>query len=240
MNKLVLIRHGESTWNQENRFTGWIDVPLTQKGKNEARSAGQCLKNANFSFDLAFTSVLQRAIDTLSLALSAMNLDKIPTIQSWRLNERHYGGLAGLNKAETAKKFGDEQVHLWRRSFSIAPPKLSDDDMEPFFSDPRYSDLKRNDFPRSESLKDTISRVLPFWHEQIFPELKKGKQIIIAAHGNSLRGLAKHLSNIADDAIAELNIPNGKPLVYEFDSSYAVKQAYYLLENGKTDPFLTK
>lgn len=238
MNKLVLIRHGESTWNQENRFTGWVDVPLTQKGKNEAIHAGQCLKNANFTFDLAFTSVLTRAIDTLHLALSEMKQNNIPTVHSWRLNERHYGALAGLNKAETAKKFGDDQVHIWRRSFAVAPPKLSDKEMETFFADPRYTDLTHDEFPRSESLKDTIDRVLPFWHQNIFPELIKGKQIIIAAHGNSLRGLAKHLSNITDEAIASLNIPNGKPLVYEFDSSYSVHRSYYLLNNGETEPFV--
>lgn len=237
MNKLVLIRHGESTWNQENRFTGWVDVPLTSKGQNEALHAGKCLKMAGYNFNIAFTSVLQRAIDTLSLVLSEMQLNNIPIIRSWRLNERHYGSLAGLNKAETAKKFGDEQVHLWRRSFSVAPPKLSDHDMETFFHDERYSELNRHDFPRSESLKNTIDRVLPLWNEHIFPTLQSGKEIIISAHGNSLRGLVKHLSHITDDEIATLNIPNGKPLVYEFDTAYSVKHAYYLEDNGEKKDF---
>lgn len=217
MIKLVLLRHGESVWNKENRFTGWTDVDLSEKGIAEAHEAGQLLKKNGFTFDLAFTSVLLRANKTLDIVLKEMNLENIPVEKSWRLNERHYGALQGLNKAETAAKYGDEQVHKWRRSYDICPPALTKDDQ-------RY----REGEPLTECLKDTVERFLPYWQESIVPEIKAGKKIIIAAHGNSLRALVKYLDNISDEEIPNLNIPTGVPLVYELDEDLKPIRHYYL------------
>ena len=214
MYKVVLLRHGESEWNKENRFTGWTDVDLSEKGVLEAHNAGKSMLNAGLEFDLAFTSVLKRAIKTLWLALEEMDLMWIPVVNSWRLNERHYGALQGLNKAETAKKYGEEQVHLWRRSYDVRPPALTPDDDRFPGKDPRYKGLTKEDLPLTECLKDTVNRFLPYWHEAIVPEIKAGKRVLIAAHGNSLRALVKYLDNIPDEEIPELNIPTGIPLVY--------------------------
>jgi 2,3-bisphosphoglycerate-dependent phosphoglycerate mutase len=212
MKQLVLIRHGESAWNQENRFTGWVDVPLSPKGIQEAREGGKKLKAAGLAFDLAFTSVLRRAITTLNLVLDEMDLHWIPVLRSWRLNERHYGGLQGLNKAETAAKHGDEQVKIWRRSYDVPPPPL--DRWDPAWpgNDARYA---AGEMPKTESLKDTIARTLPYWESAIAPELRAGKRVIVAAHGNSLRGLIKHLDRIPDQDIVGLELPTGCPIVYE-------------------------
>ncbi|GAB7128535.1 2,3-diphosphoglycerate-dependent phosphoglycerate mutase [Silvimonas sp. JCM 19000] len=218
MAKLVLVRHGESQWNLENRFTGWIDVDITEKGADEARDAGRRLKEAGIHFDVAFTSVLKRAIRTLWHVQDAMDLLWIPVIKDWRLNERHYGALSGLNKKETAALHGDEQVHIWRRSYDVRPPALSPDDERDSISDPRYAGLSREQVPLTECLQDTVARVLPAWYETIAPQLAAGKNVLIAAHGNSLRALVKHLENIADDAIVAVEIPNGVPLVYDFDA----------------------
>jgi len=228
MIKLVLLRHGESEWNKENRFTGWTDVDLSDKGKAEAISAGQKLKQAGYVFDIAYTSVLKRAIRTLWLALDEMDLLWLPTTRSWRLNERHYGALQGLNKAETASKYGAEQVHEWRRSFATPPPALTPEDPRHPGKDPRYHDLTPKDLPLTESLKDTIIRFLPYWHETIAPAVKTGKRAIIAAHGNSLRALVKYLDNISDKDIPELEIPTGVPLVYELDDALKPITHYYL------------
>ncbi|VVD69403.1 2,3-diphosphoglycerate-dependent phosphoglycerate mutase [Pandoraea terrigena] len=228
MYKLVLIRHGESTWNKENRFTGWVDVDLTDKGAAEATQAGKLLAEAGYTFDLAYTSVLKRAIRTLWHVQDAMDQMWIPVIHSWRLNERHYGALAGLNKAETAAKYGDDQVHVWRRSYDTPPPPLAADDERSSYHDPRYAKLKREEIPLTECLKDTVARVLPLWNESIAPAVRAGKQVLVAAHGNSLRALIKHLDNISDDAIAGLNIPNGTPLVYELDADLQPIRHYYL------------
>lgn len=217
MYKIVLLRHGESQWNMENRFTGWTDVALSDKGVAEAKSAGTLLKKEGYSFNLAFTSVLKRAIKTLWLALEEMDEMWIPIMHSWRLNERHYGALQGLNKAETAEQYGDEQVKIWRRSFDVRPPMLDKDDDRYPAKDPRYRDLPETDIPAGECLKDTIERVLPYWKGIIVPEIQAGKKIIIAAHGNSLRALVKHLDDMTNDEIMELNIPTGIPLVYELD-----------------------
>jgi 2,3-bisphosphoglycerate-dependent phosphoglycerate mutase len=219
MYKIVLLRHGESEWNKENRFTGWTDVPLSDKGISEARAAGVQLKKDGFSFDKAFTSVLKRAIKTLWLALEEMDEMWIPTEFSWRLNERHYGGLQGLNKAETAKKYGDDQVKIWRRSYDVRPTLLEPGDERYPARDPRYKNLKPDEIPGGECLKDTVARVVPYWKDVIAPEIKSGKRLIIAAHGNSLRALVKHLDNISDAGIIELNIPTGIPLVYELDDN---------------------
>lgn len=228
MKKIVLLRHGESTWNKENRFTGWTDVDLSEKGIEEALAAGKALKKEDFVFDIAFTSVLKRAIRTLWIALDEMDLMWIPVINSWRLNERHYGALQGLNKAETAAKFGEEQVLIWRRSYSIPPPPLeSNDERHPRF-DPRYKDLNDQDLPLTECLKDTVARFLPYWRETIAPVVKSEKRVIIAAHGNSLRALVKYLDNISDDAIVGLNIPTGIPLVYELENDLRPIRSYYL------------
>ena len=228
MYKIVLLRHGESEWNKENRFTGWTDVDLSEKGVAEAMAGGKLMKEAGFKFDLAYTSVLKRAIRTLWLALDQMDQLRIPVYKTWRLNERHYGALQGLNKAETAKKYGDEQVHIWRRSYDIQPPALTADDERFPGKDPRYADLTKDELPLTECLKDTVARFLPFWHETVAPAIKSGKQIIIAAHGNSLRALVKYLDNIPESEIVELNIPTGIPLVYELDKDLKPIKHYYL------------
>lgn len=228
MYKIVLLRHGESTWNMENRFTGWTDVDLSERGIAEAHRGGQLLKAEGFVFDVAFTSVLKRAIRTLWIALDEMDLMWIPIHHSWRLNERHYGALQGLNKAETAAKFGDQQVKIWRRSYDIQPPALTKDDERWPGRDPRYQDLDPQDVPLTECLKDTVARFLPYWHETIAPAVKSGAKVIIAAHGNSLRALVKYLDNISDDEIVELNIPTGVPLVYELDEDLRPIKHYYL------------
>ena len=217
MKKLVLLRHGESVWNKENRFTGWTDVDLSDKGREEAVEAGRVLLREGFVFDVAFTSVLRRAIKTLWLALEEMDLMWIPIHHSWRLNERHYGALQGLNKAETAEKHGMEQVKIWRRSYDIQPPALTKDDERYPGKDPRYAELKPDEVPRTEALKDTVARFLPYWHETIAPAVQEGRRVMIAAHGNSLRALVKYLDNVSDADIVGLNIPTGIPLVYELD-----------------------
>ena len=213
--KLVLVRHGESQWNLENRFTGWTDVDLTQKGIEEAKKGGQTLKEGGFIFDVAYTSYQKRAIKTLNYILEEIDQLYLPVYKTWRLNERHYGALQGLNKAETAKKYGDEQVHIWRRSFDVAPPKLEDGDERLAENDIRYANM--GDLPRGESLKDTIARVLPYWNETISKDIQNGKNVIIAAHGNSLRAIIKYLLNISDKDILDLNLPTGKPLIFELD-----------------------
>ena len=228
MYKVVLLRHGESTWNEENRFTGWTDVYLSQKGLAEAKRAGQMLKAQGYTFDIAFTSVLKRAIRTLNLALDEMDLLWLPVQKSWRLNERHYGALQGLNKAETAAKYGDKQVMLWRRSYDIQPPALTADDPRYPGHDRRYAALAPQDVPFTECLKDTVARFLPLWHETIAPTIRSGQRVIIAAHGNSLRALVKYLDNISDEEIVELNIPTGVPLVYELDEDLKPLAHYYL------------
>jgi len=228
MYKLVLLRHGESTWNQENRFTGWTDVDLSAKGIEEAKKAPGYLKQAGFIFDIAYTSVLKRAIRTLWFTLDGLDLMWIPVIRNWRLNERHYGALQGLNKAETAAKYGDEQVLIWRRSYDTPPPKLEPTDPRNPANDPRYKELKPNEIPLTECLKDTVARVLPFWKKEIAPTIKKGKRVLIAAHGNSLRALVKYLDNISDNDIVHLNIPTGMPLVYELDNNLKPIKNYYL------------
>ena len=228
MYKIVFMRHGESTWNLENRFTGWTDVDLTEKGVNEAKSAGKILKDAGFSFDLCYTSVLKRAIRTLWLTLDEMDEMYVPIKHDWRLNERHYGALQGLDKAETAAKFGDAQVLVWRRSYDIPPPALEPSDDRTSFNDPRYAGLPREAIPLTECLKDTVARVMPAWNEDIAPAIKSGKQILISAHGNSLRALIKMLDGISDEEIVGLNIPNGQPLVYELDADLKPIKHYYL------------
>ena len=228
MKKLVLLRHGESVWNQENRFTGWTDVDLAEKGMHEAREAGRLLREQGFVFDLAYTSVLKRAIRTLWLALDRMDLLWIPVTKSWRLNERHYGALQGLNKAETAAKYGDEQVLVWRRSYDIPPPALDKADSRYPGQDPRYTDLSAQELPLTECLKDTVARFLPYWLATIAPQVKAGKRIIITAHGNSLRALVKYLDNVNDQEIVGLNIPTGIPLVYELDDDLKPIRHYYL------------
>ena len=228
MKRLVLLRHGESIWNQENRFTGWHDVDLAEKGMNEAREAGRLMKAQGFSFDLAFTSVLKRAIRTLWLAMDEMDLLWIPVTKSWRLNERHYGALQGLNKAETAAKFGDEQVLIWRRSYDIPPPALEKSDPRYPGQDPRYTGLSEQELPLTECLKDTVNRFLPYWHETIVPPVKAGNQVIVTAHGNSLRALVKYLDNVSDQEIVGLNIPTGIPLVYELTDDLQPIRRYYL------------
>ena len=228
MYKVVLLRHGESVWNKENRFTGWTDVELSEKGVKEANSSGELLKNEGYVFDIAFTSVQRRAIRTLHICLDVMDLLWIPEVKSWRLNERHYGALQGLNKAETAEKFGDEQVHIWRRSYDTPPPELTADDERYPGHDPRYADLSPDELPLTECLKDTVARFLPYWHEEIAPTIKSGKRVIIAAHGNSLRALVKYLDKISDEKIPGLNIPTGVPLVYELDDDLKPIKHYYL------------
>lgn len=228
MKKIVLVRHGESLWNKENRFTGWTDVGLSDEGIREATEAGQLLKREGYQFDLAFTSVLKRAIHTLNIVLDEMDLQWIPVIKNWRLNERHYGGLQGLNKAEMAEKFGEDQVKLWRRGFAVRPPELTADDERYPGRELKYAGLSKEDLPRTESLKDTIARFMPCWHNDIAPIVREGKRVVIAAHGNSLRALVKYLDNIPDDEIVELNIPTGIPLVYELDEDLTPLRHYYL------------
>ncbi|MEN3276588.1 MAG: 2,3-bisphosphoglycerate-dependent phosphoglycerate mutase [Massilia sp.] len=228
MYKIVFMRHGESTWNLANRFTGWVDVDLTDKGINEAKTAGRVLREAGFAFDLAYTSVLKRAIRTLWLALDEMDQMYLPIKNDWRLNERHYGALQGLDKAETAAKYGDEQVLVWRRSYDTPPPALDESDERASFNDPRYASLPKASIPLTECLKDTVARVMPAWEEEIAPAIRAGKQILISAHGNSLRALIKMLDNISDTDIVSLNIPNGQPLVYELDENLRPIRHYYL------------
>ena len=226
--KLVLLRHGESKWNLENKFTGWTDVDLTEKGKAEAKNAGELINNENINIDLVFTSVLQRAINTMNICLSNMDDNNPEIFQDWRLNERHYGSLQGLNKSETAEEYGDDQVLIWRRSYDIKPPELDqNDDRHPRF-DKKYENLDPNSLPSSECLKDTVERFLPYWVETISPNVKNGKKVMIVAHGNSLRALVKHLDKISDDKILGLNIPTGTPLVYELDEDLNPIKNYYL------------
>ena len=228
MKKLVLLRHGQSQWNLENKFTGWVDVDLTEKGEEEAKEAGRLLKKNNFLFDIVYTSLLKRAKRTMKICLEQMGLETIPIESSWRLIARHYGALQGLNKAETAKKYGDEQVHVWRRSYSTPPPKLDfNDERHPRF-EKMYSNLNPEQLPLSECLKDTVNRFLPFWEKSIKPNLEEDKKLLIVAHGNSLRALVKHLDNVSDERILDLNIPTGAPLVYELDEKLSPIRNYYL------------
>jgi 2,3-bisphosphoglycerate-dependent phosphoglycerate mutase len=228
MYKLVLVRHGQSTWNLENRFTGWTDVGLTEQGREEALASGKLLKKEGYIFDIAFTSVLRRAIQTLWIMLQELNLEWIPVTNAWQLNERHYGALQGLNKSEMAEKFGEAQVKLWRRSYDVPPPALElTDERHPRF-DPRYASLTPEQLPATESLKITLERVLPYWHSTLAPVIKSGKRVLVAAHGNSLRAMVKYLDKITDDEITELNIPTGVPLVYELDEDLRPFTHYYL------------
>jgi len=233
MKKVVLLRHGESIWNRENRFTGWTDIDLSEKGIEEAKTAAQAMKEAGLIFDVAYTSVLKRAIRTLWIVQDEMDMMWIPVHRSWRLNERHYGALQGLNKSEMAEKYGEAQVHLWRRSYDIRPPALEKTDERFPGLDPRYKDLDEKAIPRTECLKDTVERFLPYWHEVIMPCLQSGKKPIIVAHGNSLRALVKYLDNISDEEIVSLNIPTGIPLVYEFDNDLKPVIHYYLGDEEK-------
>ena len=228
MKRLVLLRHGESQWNKENRFTGWKDVDLTPKGIDEARAAGRRLRDEGFDFDFTFTSVLKRAIRTLNFALEEMDRLWLPVEKDWRLNERHYGALQGLNKAETAAKFGDAQVKVWRRAYDTPPPRLDDGDERLEINDPRYAGIDDREFPRTECLKDTVARFLPYWHATIAPAIRTGKSVIVAAHGNSLRALVKYLDNVSDDDIVDVNIPTGQPLIYELDEELKPIRNYYL------------
>ncbi len=227
MVKLVLLRHGESLWNKENRFTGWVDVGLSEKGNEEALRAGKILKERGYSFDAAYSSVLKRAIDTLVIVLGEMG-EKPQISYSWRLNERHYGALQGLNKAEMAKKYGEEQVLVWRRSYDVRPPELSREEAEKLAEGPEYSDLPKKEVPGAECLKDTVARFLPYWKNEIAPMVKSGRRILICAHGNSIRALVKHLDKVSDEEISSLNIPTGVPLVYELDSKLKPIRHYYL------------
>ncbi|MCY7375792.1 MAG: 2,3-diphosphoglycerate-dependent phosphoglycerate mutase [Pyrinomonadaceae bacterium] len=231
MRKLVLIRHGESEWNKENRFTGWKDVDLSEKGREEALAAGKLLKAEGFTFDEAYTSVLKRAIRTLWIVLDEMDLMWIPETKSWLLNERHYGGLQGLDKAETAAQYGEEQVLIWRRSYDILPTLLDESDERYLGKDARYTEIEAGKFPPAEALKNTVERVVPYYETEILPKIKAGKRLIIAAHGNSLRALVKYLDGISDDDIVKLNIPTGIPLVYEFDDAMKPTKSYYLGDN---------
>ncbi|MFQ5995167.1 MAG: 2,3-diphosphoglycerate-dependent phosphoglycerate mutase [Acidiferrobacterales bacterium] len=228
MQKLVLLRHGESDWNRQNRFTGWTDVSLSDAGRREARQAGTVLKSQGYQFDVAFTSVLKRAIDTLTIVLNVLQQPTIPIVRSWELNERHYGALQGLSKAEMAEKFGDEQVHIWRRSYATRPPALEVDDQRHPRFDPNYANLENVQLPAAESLKNTLERVLPYWQSEIVPALRDSKRVIISAHGNSLRALVKHLDKVSDNDIPNLNIPTGVPLVYELDDELNPLKHYYL------------
>lgn len=228
MFKLVLLRHGQSTWNKENRFTGWTDVPLTKQGIEEAKKSAKVLKENGFTFDVVFTSVLKRAIDTTNVVLEEMELKQVPVEYSWRLNERHYGALQGLNKAEMAEKYGEEQVLKWRRSYDIRPPALEKTDKRWLGNDPTYKEVDKKFLPLTESLKDTVERVMPYWNEKIMPILKKGKKVLISASGNSLRALVKYIDNVPDDKIVAFNIPTGIPLVYELDDKLKPIKHYFL------------
>jgi len=228
MHKVVLLRHGESTWNKENRFTGWHDVDLTERGRAEAKEAGRLLREGGYVFDVAFTSVLKRAIKTLGIALDTLDQLWIPVAKSWKLNERHYGALQGLNKAETAEKHGPDKVKIWRRSYDIPPPPIEPGSEFDVSSDPRYRELPPHVVPRTECLKDTLERTLPYWEDAIVPDLRAGRTVLVAAHGNSLRALVKHLDGIGDDEITELNIPTGNPLVYELDDTLTPTRSRYL------------
>ncbi|MDA0294160.1 MAG: 2,3-diphosphoglycerate-dependent phosphoglycerate mutase [Verrucomicrobia bacterium] len=228
MHKLVLLRHGESTWNKENRFTGWTDVDLTEQGRQEAKAAGQVLKKDGYSFDLAYCSVMKRALRTLWIVLDELDELWIPVEKTWRLNERHYGGLQGLNKSETAAQYGEDQVLVWRRSYDIPPPPLEKSDERYPGHDPRYRDVPAADLPLTECLKDTVDRFLPYWHEVIAPQVKAGKKVVIAAHGNSLRALVKYLDDLSEEEVLKLNIPTGIPLVYELDDQLQPIKRYYL------------
>jgi 2,3-bisphosphoglycerate-dependent phosphoglycerate mutase len=228
MPNLVLLRHGESTWNKENRFTGWTDVDLSETGVAEAHEAGRLLRAEGFTFDIAYTSVLRRAIRTLWIGLEEMDQMWLPTVGTWRLNERHYGALQGLNKAEMAEKFGDEQVRIWRRSYDVPPPALTEDDERFPGHDPRYAGLADADIPRCESLKDTVARFLPFWHDTIAPSLRNGSRVLVAAHGNSIRAIVKYLDDVSDADIVGLNIPTGVPLVYQLDDQLRPLDHRYL------------
>lgn len=235
MHKIVLLRHGESVWNKENRFTGWTDVDLSGRGVEEAKSAGALLKDAGFVFDEAYTSVLKRAIRTLWLALDAMDLMWIPVQISWRLNERHYGALQGLNKSEIAAEYGEEQVLVWRRSYDVPPPALALDDPRHPRKDPRYAELDDAELPRTECLKDTVARFVPYWNDTIAPAVRRGRRIIIVAHGNSLRALIKYLDGISDKKIVDLNVPTGRPLVYELNADLAPVRSYYLGDRNEVE-----
>ena len=239
MYKLVLLRHGESVWNKENRFTGWTDVDLSEKGIAEAKKAGQLLKKAGYTFDIAYTSVLKRAIHTLWLVQEEMNLAWFPVYRSWRLNEKSYGDLQGLNKAEIAQKYGEEQVLLWRRGFDVKPPALDITDSRNPLNDIKYQKIKKSLLPSSESLKDTIERFLPYWHETIKPSIIEKQKILIVAHGNSLRALVKHLDNLSDKEILKINIPTGIPFVYELDNHLKVKTSYYLGNQDEINKTIT-
>jgi 2,3-bisphosphoglycerate-dependent phosphoglycerate mutase len=228
MTKLVLIRHGESTWNKENRFTGWTDVDLSEKGVEEAREGGRVLQREGYTFDVCYTSVLKRAIRTLYLVTDEMDLLWLPVHRAWQLNERHYGALQGLNKAETAAKFGEDQVKIWRRSYDIPPPALEMGDERYPGHDRRYASLSKDELPLTECLKDTVARFLPYWHSAIAPDIRAGKRVLIAAHGNSIRALVKYLDNVSEADIVELNIPTGMPLVYELDDDLKPLKSYYL------------
>ena len=228
MKQLILVRHGQSAWNLENRFTGWADIDLTPTGVEQSLNAGKLLRKAGYEFDIAYTSVLKRAIRTLWHIQDSMDLMWVPVVHSWRLNERHYGSLTGLNKAQTAAQFGDEQVHIWRRSYEIPPPPLNQEQRAEIAKDPRYSKLNEQDIPQGECLKDTVQRVLPLWNESIAPALKLGKRVILVAHGNSIRALIKHLDQVSDEAIMGINVPNGNPLIYELDDELKPQQHFYL------------
>jgi 2,3-bisphosphoglycerate-dependent phosphoglycerate mutase len=231
--KLVIVRHGESKWNEENRFTGWTDVDLSEKGRQEAKEGGQVLKREGYTFDVAYTSVLKRAIRTLWTIQDEMDLMWIPVHRCWQLNERHYGALQGLNKAETAAKFGEDQVKIWRRSYDIAPPALTPDDERYPGHDPRYKNLSPRELPLTECLKDTVARVLPLWNTAIAPAIREGRKVLIAAHGNSLRALVMYLDKVSEADIVELNIPTGMPLVYELDGDLKTVKRYYLVDPDK-------
>ena len=228
MYKVVLLRHGESTWNKENKFTGWTDVDLSEKGFVEAKKSGEVLNKEGYTFDIAFTSVLKRAIRTLWIVMDELDLMYIPVIRNWRLNERHYGALQGLNKSETAKKYGDEQIKIWRRSYDTQPPALEKTDERYPGNDPRYSNLTEEELPLTECLKDTVERFMPYWEKTIAPAIKSGKKVLIAAHGNSLRALVKYLDNVSEEEIVGLNIPTGIPLIYELDDDLKPIKHYYL------------
>lgn len=235
MYKLVLMRHGESQWNLENRFTGWADVDLTDTGREQARRAGELLKEKGYEFDLAFSSVLKRAIRTLWITMDTMDTMHTPLGYSWRLNERHYGALQGLNKAETAAQYGDDQVLVWRRAYAIAPDPIANDDPRHPRFDPRYARLAPEQLPATECLKDTVARVLPFWNESISPAIRSGRRVLVTAHGNSLRALIKIIDNISDDDIAQVNIPTGQPLVYELDENLKATSHYYLADAAEIE-----